>query len=65
MALKSDSNGLPVKNNCILIAQITTSGSISGEINAQIFPLGNGKNAKKVKFTFDGVGETKGVDILR
>jgi hypothetical protein len=56
---------LPDKNNRILIAQITTSGSLSGEINAQIFPLGNGKNAKKVKFTFDGVGETKGVDILR
>jgi hypothetical protein len=64
-ALKSASNGLPDKNNCILIAQITTSGSISGEINAQIFPLGNGKKSKNVKFTFDGVGETKGVDILR
>ena len=64
-ALKSASNGLPDKNNRILIAQITTSGSLSGEINAQIFPLGNGKNSKKVKFTFDGVGETNGVDILR
>jgi len=64
-ALKSASNGLPDKNNRILIAQITTSGSLSGEINAQIFPFGNGKNSMKVKFTFDGVGETKGVEILR
>ena len=64
-ALKSASNGLPDKNNRILIAQITTSGTLLGEINAQIFPLGSGKNAKKVKFTFDGVGETKGLDILR
>jgi len=64
-ALKSASNGLPDKNNRILIAQITTSGSIRGEINAQIFPLGNGKNSMKVKFAFDGVGETNGVEILR
>ncbi|MDG2363080.1 MAG: hypothetical protein P8L80_03145 [Flavobacteriales bacterium] len=64
-ALKSASNGLPDKNNRILIAQITTSGSLSGEINAQIFPLGNGKNSMKVKFTFDGIGETKGVEVLR
>ena len=64
-ALKSASNGLPDKNNRILIAQITTSGTLRGEINAQIFPLGSGKNAKKIKFTFDGVGETKGLDILR
>lgn len=64
-ALKSASNGLPDKNNRILIAQITTSGSLSGEINAQIFPLGNGKKSMKVKFAFDGVGETKGVEIIR
>jgi hypothetical protein len=64
-ALKSASNGLPDKNNRILIAQITTSGSLSGEINAQIFPLGNGKNSMNVKFTFDEVGETKGVEIIR
>ena len=64
-ALKTASNGLPDKNNRILIAQITTSGSLSGEINAQIFPLGNGKNSMNVKFTFDEVGETKGVEIIR
>ena len=63
-SLKGSSNGLPDKNNRVLIAQITTVGSLRGEINAQIFPLGDGKNSIKVKFHFDGVGETEGIEII-
>ena len=58
--LKTASNGLGDENLRVLIAQITTSGSISGNINAQIFPLGNGKNSTKMNFTFDGLGTTPG-----
>ena len=39
-----------------LIAQITTTGSISGQINVQIFPLGVGANEVKKTFVFDGCG---------
>ena len=59
-ALKTASNGLGDENLQVLIAQITTSGSISGNVNAQIFPLGNGKNSTKINFTFDGLGTTLG-----
>ena len=62
-ALKTASNGLGDENFQVLIAQITTSGSISGNINAQIFPLGNGKNSTKMNFTFDGLGTTLGYVI--
>jgi len=62
-ALKTASNGLGDENHQVLIAQITTSGSISGNINAQIFPLGNGKNSTKMNFTFDGLGTTLG-DVI-
>jgi hypothetical protein len=58
--LKTASNGLGDENLLVLIAQITTAGSISGNINAQIFPLGEGKNSMKMNFTFDGLGTTHG-----
>jgi hypothetical protein len=58
--LKTASNGLGDENLLVLIAQITTAGSISGNINAQIFPLGDGKNSMKMNFTFDGLGTTLG-----
>ena len=58
--LKTASNGLGDENLLVLIAQITTSGSIRGNINAQIFPLGDGENSTKINFTFDGLGTTLG-----
>jgi len=58
--LKTSINGLGDENGLVLIAQITTSGIIRGRINAQIFPEGNGKNNSKVKFEFEGAGETLG-----
>jgi hypothetical protein len=62
--LKTASNGLGDENLLVLIAQITTAGSISGNINAQIFPLGDGKNSMKMNFTFDGLGTTLGEIVL-
>jgi hypothetical protein len=50
-------NGLPDEDNQrVLFMQLTTSGSISGTINAQIFPDGNGDNELFKTFSFDGVG---------
>jgi len=61
--LKTASNGLGDENLRVLIAQITTPGSIRGNVNAQIFPLGDGKKSTKMKFTFDGLGTTPGVVV--
>lgn len=58
--LKTASNSLGDENLRVLIAQITTRGSLSGVINVQIFPLGDGKKSTKVKFVFDGLGTTSG-----
>ena len=62
--LKTASNGLGDENLLVLIAQITTAGSVSGNINAQIFPLGDGENSTKMNFTFDGIGTTLGEIVL-
>ena len=48
-------NSLPV-NGRWLIAQITTTGSISGQINVQIFPQGVGADQLQKTFVFDGCG---------
>ena len=62
--LKTASNCLGDENLLVLIAQITTAGSIRGNINAQIFPLGDGENSIKMNFTFDGLGTTLGEIVL-
>ena len=49
-------NAMPDANGQILIAQISTTGSISGTVNYQVFPLGNQDNAVSVTAAFDGVG---------
>ena len=50
-------NGLPdAENQRVLFMQITTSGSVSGVMNAQIFPEGNGVNELFKSFAFDGPG---------
>ena len=49
-------NGLPDENNRVLIMQITTTGSLSGLINYQIFPEGIGANALIKSVEFSGVG---------
>ena len=47
---------MPDAQGNILIMQLTTSGQISGVVNAQMFPLGVGSNQEQVTFHFDGVG---------
>ena len=56
-------NGLPDSNGQILLAQITTSGSISGTLNYQIFPLGNADAAISVTTSFDGEGVFGGDEV--
>ena len=44
------------RNGRWLIAQITTTGSISGQINYQVFPLGVGADQVQNSVAFDGAG---------
>ena len=54
--LNTAGNALPDENGRWLISQITTTGTISGVINAQIFPLGVGADQVQVSIEFDGAG---------
>ena len=54
--LNTAGNALPDANNRWLIAQITTTGSISGQMNYQVFPLGVGANQVQSSVAFDGTG---------
>ena len=58
--LNTAGNALPDANNRWLIAQVTTTGSISGQINYQIFPLGVGSDQVQMSVSFDGAGEFGG-----
>ena len=53
--LNTAANGLPVDGG-VLVMQVTTSGSISGQINYQVFPLGLGADQLQLSATFDGAG---------
>jgi hypothetical protein len=53
--LNTASNTLPIDGRW-LIAQITTTGSISGQINVSIWPNGEGQNFFVQPFVFDGCG---------
>lgn len=53
--LNTATNALPVDSRW-LVAQVTTSGDISGQLNYQIFPEGNGDNDVQVSLSFDGAG---------
>ena len=54
--LNTAANALPDANGRWLIAQITTSGTISGTINYQVFPLGVGADQVQTSMAFDGTG---------
>ena len=54
--LNTGSNGLADDNGRVLVLQVTTSGSVSGQLNYQVFPLGVGADQEQVSVTFDGVG---------
>lgn len=52
--LNTASNALPDENGRWLIAQITTTGDLSGSINAQIFPQGVGADQVQQSWDFGG-----------
>ena len=53
--LNTAANSYPVDGRW-LIMQVTTTGSISGRVNYQIFPLGVGEDQVIVSLEFDGIG---------
>ena len=55
--LNGTPNGLPNPTTMrVLCMQITTAGTISGTLNAQVFPLGVGANQQQMTYHFNGVG---------
>ena len=53
--LNTAANALPT-NGRWLIAQVTTAGAISGQVNYQVFPLGVGADQVQTTMPFDGAG---------
>ena len=58
--LNSASNGKPDADMRVLILQITTTGSISGILNYQVFPFGIGADQIQRTISFNGAGEFGG-----
>ena len=54
--LNTAGNGLPDHEGRVIVMQVTTSGDIMGQINAQIFPMSVGDNNEIVSFLFEGTG---------
>ena len=54
--LNTAANGLPDASGRVLVMQVTTTGSISGQMNYQVFPLGVGADQVQVSVEFDGAG---------
>ena len=53
--LNTAANASPVDGRW-LIMQVTTAGTISGQLNYQVFPLGVGTDQEKISLAFDGTG---------
>jgi hypothetical protein len=53
-------NGVAGEDHRVLIAQLTTAGTVSGVLNAQIFGAGDGDNDLRFAFTFSGTAWTNG-----
>ena len=49
-------NGLPAEDMRVLFMQVTTAGDLSGTVNYQVFPEGEGLNAVHITTTFQGAG---------
>ncbi|MDA0946368.1 MAG: hypothetical protein O2791_04895 [Bacteroidetes bacterium] len=54
--LNTAANGLPDADMRVMILQVTTSGSLSGQISYQVFPLGVGPNEQRYTVLFHGAG---------
>ena len=58
MSRRGVDNALPNEDGRIMVAQITTTttGSLSGTLNYQVFPLGNQSDVIYMTASFDGMG---------
>ena len=54
--LNTATNALPDADGRWLVAQVTTTGTVSGVLNYQIFPLGVGTDQIQVSIAFNGAG---------
>ena len=54
--LNTAGNALPNANLQVLVMQITTTGSVDGTINFQVFPLGVGADQEQISIDFNGAG---------
>ena len=54
--LNDAGNAAPDANQQVIVLQVTTAGEISGQINVQVFPMGDGDQAQVLNFLFDGAG---------
>ena len=54
--LNEAANAAAGNNLRVLVMQLTTSGSVSGTLNYQVFPLGVGEEYQRLTTHFDGVG---------
>ena len=61
--LNTATNALPVDGRW-LIMQVTTTGDISGTLNYQVFPLGEGDNQVRITNSFDGAGTFPMEEVL-
>ena len=57
--LRTAANGAPVDGK-VMLAQVTTSGNVSGAMNLQIFPAEPEIEQFRVRFEFEGTGKFQG-----
>ena len=60
--LNTAANGAAGAEQRVLVMQVTSAGDVSGQLNYQVFPLGEGSDAITVQVVFDGVGVFGGVE---
>ena len=61
--LNTAANGLPDADLRVLIMQVTTAGAISGQINFQVFPLGEATDQQQLSVNFNGAGTYTGCNV--
>ena len=61
--LNTAANGLPDGDLRVLIMQVTTAGAISGQINFQVFPLGEATDQQQLSVNFNGAGTYTGCNV--
>ena len=57
--LRTAANGAPI-DGMVMLAQVTTSGNVSGAMNLQIFPAEPEIEQFRVRFEFEGTGKFPG-----